>query len=892
MPQSFAQSVGVQSVRSGRWSEAATWSTGRVPGRGESVLIAAGHTVTYDVFSDVEIGRLQIQGTLTYARDRFTRLDVGNVIVDRGGALDMGNPSNPIPPTVTAELRLVIPAGATCTGGTSFVEGDIGVWNSGRWDLHGAPLRVTWTKLTAPAVPGALLLNVYDDVTDWQPGAWIVVTPTDLGSRLVNDSGNSPQYEERQIVRVTRRTGYTEIAINAALQYRHEAAGDAVAEVALLTRNVVVTSKYPGGTMQGHTMYMSGATGGISYAEFRDLGDFGCLGRYPVHFHMMGDSSRGMRVRGASIWRSDNNFMNIHASNGITVEDTVGYRTTGVGFFIGEPAAGMSTVDAVMVGNLAARVVYRQGALLSPADSRFRPSGFWIHTYNTQLIGNVASGAWSLSFYDSGFHLAEQMATTSGFNTFLMVRNEAHSNNGAGLFSWSNSDTPGTVVDFRSWRNGNAGIRWGAYDNRVRVHRAALFENGLFNLESTILSTYLVDSQLFGTPAFPTPTGMTIDGYFIANDPTRPAAVFRTTFSGHQVDVTQDHSSCSSAVEEQNPLSADCAGVYLVFGNDRFNSARPFDFGWHRNANSWWAVNNYGGAMSLPATFRLTRRDRPRPDADATINASTDSWLDPLPGPVLVPPPPPEAQLVGPADNSVLPASVSLQVNVLSSAAGVSRVVFYVDERAVSTQTTGPFTYSWSSAGWTRRWAHLYAAVTDNNGNTGYTQVIRLGRYGGSSAPAPSPTATATPTPAPAPTATPRPTATATATPTPAATATPRPTATPTSPAPVPAPTVTATPAPAPSRTGTTTGRVAWFPNGVFTPLAGAVVTIGGGLWTGRTDADGFFRSAPLPPGTYWRTVTLPGFNCDMRQITIVAGTNVHVGAIMQPGSEACSSPR
>jgi hypothetical protein len=89
------------------------WTANRLPGRGESALISAGHQITYDVQSDVEVGRLQIQGTLSFARDRSTRLDVGNVIVDRGGALDMGTPSNPIPRAVTAELRLVIAAGDT-----------------------------------------------------------------------------------------------------------------------------------------------------------------------------------------------------------------------------------------------------------------------------------------------------------------------------------------------------------------------------------------------------------------------------------------------------------------------------------------------------------------------------------------------------------------------------------------------------------------------------------------------------------------------------------------------------------------------------------------------------------------------------------------------------------
>ncbi len=355
--QLHAQTV-VTSTRSGRWSDPATWSSGRLPGQGEPVVIARGHSVAYDVHSDVEVGRLRIQGSLVFARDRYTRLDVGNVIVDSGGYLEMGTTAAPIPATAVAELRFAISPAAACTGGTGFVEQDTGLWvfNGGRWEVHGAPVRVTWTKLVSPVTPGTTALQVADDVSDWQPGAWAVVTPTDLGSRLRTDAGTSPQYEERQIVRATRRTGYTEVVLSGALQFRHDATPNAAAEVALLSRNVVVTAKYPGRPMNGHTMYMMGATGGVSYAEFRDLGDLGCLGRYPVHFHMMGDTSRGLRVLGASIWRSDNNLLDIHGSSGVTIEDTVGYNATGVGYFVGEPAPGGHPADDALGHQLAFQV--------------------------------------------------------------------------------------------------------------------------------------------------------------------------------------------------------------------------------------------------------------------------------------------------------------------------------------------------------------------------------------------------------------------------------------------------------------------------------------------------------------------------------------------------------
>jgi hypothetical protein len=199
----------VTSLRTGTWSDATLWSSGHVPLRSETVVVAPGHQVTYDVFSDVEIGSVTIQGTLIFARDRFTRLDVGNVIVSSGGYLQVGTAADPIPATAHAEIRLVTSASSSCTGGSAFVAGDIGIWvfAGGKWDSYGAPLRATWAKLTETATVGASLLKVAGDVSDWPVGATLVVTPTDLGARTNDQVLTYPQYEEFPVSSVTLRTG-------------------------------------------------------------------------------------------------------------------------------------------------------------------------------------------------------------------------------------------------------------------------------------------------------------------------------------------------------------------------------------------------------------------------------------------------------------------------------------------------------------------------------------------------------------------------------------------------------------------------------------------------------------------------------------------------------------
>src|SRR4051812_24965650 len=74
----------VRSTRSGTWSSPATWEGGKVPGAGERVQVRTGHTVTYDVQSEQVIRAIHVAGTLRFAADRDTRLDVGLIKVQPG----------------------------------------------------------------------------------------------------------------------------------------------------------------------------------------------------------------------------------------------------------------------------------------------------------------------------------------------------------------------------------------------------------------------------------------------------------------------------------------------------------------------------------------------------------------------------------------------------------------------------------------------------------------------------------------------------------------------------------------------------------------------------------------------------------------------------------------
>src|SRR4051812_4435528 len=74
----------IKSAGSGSWSAVATWENGKPPAAGARVHIQPGHIVTYDIQSDQPIRAIYVAGTLAFAHDRDTRLDVGLIKIEAG----------------------------------------------------------------------------------------------------------------------------------------------------------------------------------------------------------------------------------------------------------------------------------------------------------------------------------------------------------------------------------------------------------------------------------------------------------------------------------------------------------------------------------------------------------------------------------------------------------------------------------------------------------------------------------------------------------------------------------------------------------------------------------------------------------------------------------------
>jgi hypothetical protein len=386
----------IRSARSGPWSAPGTWEGGKGPGAAARVQVRPGHTVVYDVHSEEAVRSIHVAGTLTFAPDRDTRLDVGLLKIqpsdsaDENGfdcdahgmepapgqprpALEVGTPDQPVAAGHTALIRLVYFDGMDRQSCPAII------CCGGRMDFHGAPLSRTWVKLGATAGKGDSTVTLAEPVQGWRAGDRVLVTATGLAP---NEGKGRRGTEERTVQAIDG----ARLTLDRPLDEEHLGAGDYRGEVADLTRNVVVESADPA-RERGHTMYHRGSAGSISYAEFRHLGKEGVLGRYSLHFHLCGDTMRGSSVIGASIWDSGNRWLTIHGTNYLVVRDCVGYRSVGHGFYLEDGTEVYNVLDRnLAVAALRGKPLPKQAL---PFDQN-EGAGFWWANCRNTFTRNVS----------------------------------------------------------------------------------------------------------------------------------------------------------------------------------------------------------------------------------------------------------------------------------------------------------------------------------------------------------------------------------------------------------------------------------------------------------------------------------------------------------------------
>ncbi len=415
----------IQSVRDGDWSDPRTWEPERVPRADDRVLVTRDTHVRYDVESKDVIRLVQVMGALQFARDRNTELNVGLLKVQNSphcsesgfacdfahvnlageptgvpqGAmplLEIGTPDAPIPAEYTARIRLHFlegmnkddaPAVACC---------------SAQMEIHGSPISRTWIKLAQDASPGDSAVTLLEEPTGWKVGDEVIVT----GSRHKSDGVEHHDTEPRHITEIDGTT----LKLDKPLEHDHFGSGEFRSEVGNLSRNVIVESADPDG-VRGHTVYHWGSRGSISYARFAHLGKRGTLGRYPIHFHLVGNSMRGSSVVGVVVVDSHNRWITVHGTNYMLIRDCIGYQSVGHGFFLEDGTEVYNVFDRNLgVQARSARRLPKQVLEWDPNDGA---AFWWANGRNTHIRNTACENL------DYGFRFDSQK--TSAFDSNLPV---------------------------------------------------------------------------------------------------------------------------------------------------------------------------------------------------------------------------------------------------------------------------------------------------------------------------------------------------------------------------------------------------------------------------------------------------------------------------------------
>jgi hypothetical protein len=234
-----------------------------------------------------------------------------------------------------------------------------GAWVTGTLDLHGALYASTWSRIAADVRPGDSWIFLQEGV-NWQPGQRVLITTTSY--KDARDYHENEIFALKAVLRVSADSSMTAIQLDGAVRYRHYAGKEYQAEVALLSRNIVVQgseldsepsdttpvsctdnqifSSYACGNKfltgyGGHLMIMGeAATGRLSGVQLYRMGQTNVLGRYPIHFHQVGEGGARSFVQDSSIWHSFYRCVSVHGTNSSRVSRNVAHDVSGFCYYL------------------------------------------------------------------------------------------------------------------------------------------------------------------------------------------------------------------------------------------------------------------------------------------------------------------------------------------------------------------------------------------------------------------------------------------------------------------------------------------------------------------------------------------------------------------------------
>ena len=407
-----------------------------MPREGEAVVIPAGKTVLLDSSPPV-LTSIRVDGTLAFSTNpSHLSVNLQFIHVTSSGRLQIGTEACPIVNKVNVNFygsRQEFEAGTLAAIGSDPADGanlgvkGIAVDSGATISIVGDNSRKAWTRLSSTADKGSSSISVSPAGTGWKTDDLVVIASTDFAPNQFWIDREDYSYQTEATSISGTSGGNTQFSLNTNLKYMHYGEGYEKAEVASLTRNIVLTStkassdftsstiRYTSNEDQfgAHIIIRVAPEARFAGVEIVNFGQKGVLGRYPIHFHQTGNeisSESSHYVKGCSIHNSFQRGVVIHDSDNILVENNVLYSVIGHGYFLEDGSEQKNT----FLNNFGAVCKEVLSDFLIPSEDK--PAVFWVTNPNNRFVGNVAAdshfGFWySLPDYPNGLSTAKYANT-------------------------------------------------------------------------------------------------------------------------------------------------------------------------------------------------------------------------------------------------------------------------------------------------------------------------------------------------------------------------------------------------------------------------------------------------------------------------------------------------
>jgi hypothetical protein len=398
----------VKAVKSGAWSDGATWG-GKLPTT--RAFIPKGVGVVFDLADSAKMKSVRVEGCLELSNRVSSRLNTEFLYVAPGGELLAGSQSAPIPANIVAEIvfpdlgPLDVKVDPTLVGK--------GLVSTSRARLYGA-LKSPRAKVSTAPRRGDTVIKLATTPSGWRVGDRVILT----GTRWIKQTTQqqvvlkSPTEDE---VRFIKAISGASVTLDAALAFDHLSPDPAVGaylvnysrNIRLATENGAAIAK----TQRGHSMFMSTETT-VEGVEFFEMGrtdksiravDAATLtsptptsnvkGRYPLHLHQSGFPADDVApfVRGVAVWGSPGWGVAQHAGNAFLFQNNT-WNTFGAGFVAESGNEIGAWVENTAIKGIGVNHIVKDVNDVAAYDLGRTGDGFWLQSRSVRLHKNLAVG--------------------------------------------------------------------------------------------------------------------------------------------------------------------------------------------------------------------------------------------------------------------------------------------------------------------------------------------------------------------------------------------------------------------------------------------------------------------------------------------------------------------